>query len=392
MVNRHRNCIFLITLVFSSLSYAELRGTGDLGIIIERAAGRIMLIETSRRTMLNEINNMGDLSHASTVFSRDARYAFVFGRDGGLTKVDLLEGKINKRIIQAGNSIGGAISQDGRLVAVSNYEPGGIKVFDSESLELLVDIPAEFGKENQRSRVVGLVDAPGQRFVFSLFDAGEIWIADLTQLEKPAITKLKNAGKQPYDALITPDGRYYIAGLFGEDGLAIVDLWNPQEGISRVLDEYGRGIEKLPVYKMPHLEGWAIAGNYLLIPAIGQHAVLVLDVLTWKEIKRIPVHGQPVFVIARPDGRHAWINFALPNNDTVQIIDMATLEVIKELRPGKAVLHMEFTPRGEEVWVSIRDEDRVNIYNTRSFEKIAHIDIDKPSGIFFSSRAHKIGL
>ncbi len=392
MMNRYRDSIFLIALAFSSLSYADLRGTGDLGIIIERAAGRIMLIETSRHTMLKEVNNMGDLSHASAVFSRDARYAFVFGRDGGLTKVDLLEGKISKRIIQANNSIGGAISQDGRLVAVSNYKPGGVKVFNSESLELLVDIPAEFGNESQRSRVVGLVDAPGQRFVFSLFDAGEIWIADLSQLEKPAITKLKNAGKQPYDALITPDGRYYIAGLFGEDGLAIVDLWNPQKGISRVFDEYGRGMERLPVYKMPHLEGWAVAGNYLLIPAIGQHAVLVIDTLTWKEIKRIPVHGQPVFVIARPDGRHAWINFALPNNDTVQVIDIATLEVIKELRPGKAILHMEFTPRGEEVWVSIRDEDRVNIYNTKSFEEVAHIDIDKPSGIFFSSRAHKIGL
>jgi protein NirF len=392
MMNRVKGCIFLIVVVFSSLSYADLRGTGDLGLIIEREAGRVMLIETSRRTMLKEVNDMGDLSHASVVFSRDARYAFVFGRDGGLTKVDLLEGKISERIIQAGNSIGGAISQDGRLVAVSNYEPGGVKVFNSESLELLADIPAEYGNENQRSRVVGLVDAPGQRFVFSLFDAGEIWIADLSRHEKPAITKLKNAGKQPYDALITPGGRYYIAGLFGEDGLAVVDLWNPQKGISRVLDEYGRGVEKLPVYKMPHLEGWAVAGNYLLIPAIGQHAVLVLDTLTWKEIKRIPVHGQPVFVIARPDGRHAWINFALPKNDTVQIIDMASLEVVKELKPGKAILHMEFTPRGEEVWVSIRDDDKVKIYNTKSFEEVAHIDIDKPSGIFFSSRAHKIGL
>ena len=31
--------------------------------------------------------------------------------------------------------------------------------------------------------------------------------------------------RQPYDALVTPDGRHYIAGLFGEDGLALVDLW-----------------------------------------------------------------------------------------------------------------------------------------------------------------------
>ena len=68
------------------------------------------------------------------------------------------------------------------------------------------------------------------------------------------------------------------------------------------------------------------------------------------------------------------------------------MEIIKELIPGKAVLHMEFTPRGEEVWVSVRDEDRANIYDTDTFENIAHISVDKPSGIFFTHRAHKIGL
>ena len=65
------------------------------------------------------------------MFSRDGRYAYVFGRDGGLTKVDLLTQAIVKRVIQAGNSIGGAISADGRVVAAQNYEPGGVKLFES---------------------------------------------------------------------------------------------------------------------------------------------------------------------------------------------------------------------------------------------------------------------
>jgi len=384
--------LLLVVLTFPILGLTALRGTGDLGIIIERAAGRVMLIETTQHTRLNEIDNLGDLSHASAVFSRDARFAFVFGRDGGLSKIDLLEERVVKRIIQAGNSIGGAISQNGSLVAVSNYEPGGVKIFSSDTLEMVADIPAEYGPDQQRSRVVGLVDAPGQRFVFSLFEAGEIWIADMTRPDNPVITRLENAGNQPYDALITPDGRYYIAGLFGEDGLAIVDLWDPGKGISRVIDEYGKGTDRLPVYKMPHLEGWAMAGHYLLVPAIGKHNVLVIDTLTWKIVKHIPVLGQPVFVIARPDGRHAWVNFALPDNDKVQIIDIASLEVIHELQPGKAILHMEFTPRGEEVWLSARDDDRVYIYNTESFAQVAHIEIEKPSGIFFTARAHKTGL
>ena len=69
------------------------RGTGDLGLVVERAAGRVMLIETSGRTALGRVEGLGDLSHAAAVFSRDGRYAYVFGRGGGLTKVDLLRAR-----------------------------------------------------------------------------------------------------------------------------------------------------------------------------------------------------------------------------------------------------------------------------------------------------------
>ena len=133
------------------------------------------------------------------------------------------------RVMQSGNSIGGAISQDGRLVAVSNYEPGGVKVFRTDDLSLVADIPALYG-DGQRSKVIGLVDAPGHRFVFSLWDAGEIWIADFSAGDQPVISRFADIGRNPYDALITPDGRHYIAGLFGEDGLAMLDLWHPENG------------------------------------------------------------------------------------------------------------------------------------------------------------------
>jgi protein NirF len=81
--------------------------------VIERAKGSIQLLDTTKKVALGRVQGLGDLSHASVVFSRDARYAYVFGRDGGLSKVDLLTGAIVKRVIQSGNSIGGAISQDG---------------------------------------------------------------------------------------------------------------------------------------------------------------------------------------------------------------------------------------------------------------------------------------
>ena len=379
-------------LMLAGCSAPVLRGTGDLGVVIERATGSLQIVDTSQLASIASVKGLGDLSHASLVYSRDGRYAYVFGRDGGLSKVDLLRGVIERRVLQAGNSIGGAISQDGKLVAAQNYAPGGVKVFSADTLELVADVPSNYGDAGLRSKVVGLADAPGNRFVWSLFDAGEIWIGDFSVPTQPRIEKFKNIGNQPYDGLITPDGRYYLAGLFGEDGMAMVDLWHPELGVRRILDGYGKGQEKLPVFKMPHLRGWAVAGRFAYVPAIGRHEVLVLDMQTWLEAGRIKVAGQPVFVIARPDGRQVWVNFAFPDNANVDVIDVEQRAVVKQLAPGKAVLHMEFTPRGESVWISARDDNRVVVYDTANFSQRAVLPAESPSGIFFTHRAARTGF
>jgi protein NirF len=43
------------------------------------------------------------------------------------------------------------------------------------------------------------------------------------------------------------------------------------------------------------------------------------------------------------------------------------------------------------VWVSVRVADRVDIYDARSFEKVGELAAQKPSGIFFTARAHRVG-
>ncbi|WP_170457576.1 cytochrome D1 domain-containing protein [Ruegeria arenilitoris] len=366
-------------------AHAEPTATGDLGLVIERAAGSVLLVDQSDRAALARIEGLGDLSHASLVYSPDERFAYVFGRDGGLTKVDIVTRQIAKRVVQAGNAIGGAISDDGTLVAVSNYEPGGVHVFDADTLDLVADIPTG-------SKTIGLVDAPGRRFVFTMWDTGETWIADFARGTDPQIIKITDMGKNPYDALITANGRTYITGLFGQDGLTALDLWADTPEPIRVLPGYGRGQQEMPVYKMPHLEGWAHTGAEFVLPAVGHHQVLWVDADTLTETGRTQTYGQPVFAMARPDGRQVWVNFAHPLNDTIQVIDTVSKQVIHEFKPGPAVLHMEFTPRGHEVWISVRDANKIMVYDTHSFEKLREIPADSPSGIFFTARAHRTGL
>ena len=380
----------LATLLLVGCTTPTLRGTGDLGLVIERASGEVTLVDTSRRQPYARIGGLGDLSHASVVFSRDGRYAYVFGRDGALTKIDLLEARIVKRVLQSGNAIGGSISQDGRIVVAQNYTPGGIKAFAADTLELLSEVPAEYAP-GSFSKVVGLADLPGNRFAYALFEGGEIWVSDFSDPRRPQ-TRRYPAGSQPYDGLVTPDGRYYLAGLFGEDGVALLDTWQAEQGTRRILQNYGRGQEKLPVFKMPHLRGWSMAQGNAYLPAIGRHEVLVVSGSNWQEVGRIQVKGQPVFVMARPDGRQVWVNYAFPDNGWVEVIDSLSGKVVKTLAPGKAILHMEFTPRGEHVWLSARDDNRVVIYDTASFEKIGEFAAQAPSGIFFTSRASRTGF
>jgi DNA-binding beta-propeller fold protein YncE len=83
---------------------------------------------------------------------------------------------------------------------------------------------------------------------------------------------------------------------------------------------------------------------------------------------------------------------AFPDNDKVQVIDVATLKVVQTLDAGKAVLHMEFTPRGGAVWISARDDNKVSVYDTRSFKRLESLDIQHPSGVFFTHRSGRIGF
>lgn len=55
-------------------------------------------------------------------------------------------------------------------------------------------------------------------------------------------------------------------------------------------------------------------------------------------------------------------------------------------------MHLEFTPRGEQLWLSVRDANRVDIHDTQTLERIGSLPARAPSGIFMAARAARIGF
>lgn len=380
-------------------------GTAALMVIVERESGSVVVADAVNHTVLGRVEGLGNMRHASMVFSRDGRYAYPIGRDGTLSKIDLIAMKVERQAKVGENSIGIAISRDNRYLMVCNYQPGEAVILDSDTLKVLKHIPAKRELEDGSvtvSRTVGPLDTVDNLMIFGLMEAGGVWVVDMKKDDFPVVRKFWDVGDTPYDQLITPDGRHYLVGFLGSDWMGLLDTWK-LDAMRRVdVSEKKAGLkkykeyDKVPVYHIPHLESWAISGDLALVPAFAEKRVIVYNMRDWHMVKSIPIAGTGLFVVARPGGREVWVdNVAAPGSEEerlMQVIDVQTLEVKKTIDAGKGAINPQFTPKGEAVYLSVMGEDKVRVYDADTYEVIAEIPAKKPSGIFCTDRAAKFGL
>ena len=386
--------VIMITLICSPAIASERWGTGALMVIIERENSSVVVVDSLEHKILGRISDLGLLHHATTSFSHDARYAYLVSRDGWLNKLDLLTLKRVAQVRVGDSAIGLAVTQDNRFVAVSNYKPPVVKIIDVKTMKVVHTILAQKEENGKKitSRTIGMVDAPGNRLIFSLMDADGIWIVDANKKDFPVVKKFWDIGRMPYDALLTPDGRYYIAGLYHSPHLAMLDTWKLDQIKKISLIDPLKKTPKMGVRKVPHLEGWAMGNNLLFAPVVGEERLTVYKLGTWELIKSIPLAGIPMFAMSGPDGRHIWVNFSGTNNRFIQVVDSLTLKVIKTIEIGDRVFHMGFSPKGKNIYVSSYKDNKVVVLDTTTFHKVKELPVKNPSGVFSTVRAHTIGL
>jgi protein NirF len=192
------------------------RGTGALVLVVERDHGSVLVLDSARHELVGRVEGLGNLVHATVKFSRDTRYAYVLGREAVVSKIDLLTLELVRQVRAGAWSVGGAMTADGRHVVLSNYAPGEARVLDADTLDTVARIPAERALPDgtvRPARVAGLVDAPGNLILFALIEAHGVWVVDAGRSGFPVVRKFWDVGVEPYDALITPDGRYYLVGF-----------------------------------------------------------------------------------------------------------------------------------------------------------------------------------
>jgi protein NirF len=377
---------------------ADAQGTGSRVFVVERASSSLAVYDLATRALLpRRITGLGNLRHATMIFSPDLRYGFLSSRSGQVSRIDLETLERAGEVFTSQSSIDNAISQDGRLIATAEYAPGGVTVVDARSLAVVkrFDATFEHDGEARASRVTGIVDAPGNRFVCVLMEGAEIWVIDASGAELRVERRVKlEAPGMPYDAMITPDGRFYVVGHLESDSVSVLDLSDPGARPRAIsLRDPERSYERDTPIKLPHLASWAVAGPYVFVPLVGESRLAVLDRGTFAFRRSIALRGHPVYAVRSPTEREVWVSFSGEADDAfVQVIDVESLAVVDTVELAGRIYHMDFTPRGSHVLVSANRANQLLLVNaaTRKIEDVE--EVASPSGIFGPWRAFRIGL
>lgn len=372
---------------------------GSVVYIVERSAARLALYDIHRQVLIKKIKLKANLRHATMVFDPALRYGYVATRDGRLNRVNIQTGEMAGFVRTSKNSIGLAISQDGSVVAVSEYEPGSVTLVRTDSFEVFQRIPARIsgGGTKKISRVTGLVDIARNGFVCALMDGSEIWKLVPRDAARPTggykvEKKYSTSTPAPFDALVTPEGRFYITGHFKNNRASLVDLWDESQTKARDIRLFpGKAAGNLPV-KMPHMEAWASSGDKIYFPAPGVKKLFVLDRKTFKIVSSMKLIGDPVYSIVHPNGREIWVTFSGDADGKIQIIGLPGEKTRKIIDAGKKIYHLVFTPRGDRALVSANSSNEFIVYDAPAFRELDRVRLDSPSGIFGVWRAFKTGL
>ncbi len=365
----------------------------NLFLVVESGDHHVTVLDGDRLEPIHRFKSRYAL-HGGPKFSPDGRYAYLASRDGWISKFDMYRLETVAETRAGINTRNLAVSGDGRYVMVANYLPHTLVVLNASDLALEQVIAVGDGKGNT-SRVSAVYDAPPRKsFIAALKDIEEVWeiqysdepvyygrVHDYRVEGPPEITErfpVRRIELDDYldDFFFDPEYQNLIGAARNAKNGQVVSLL------------VGRKIADIDLTGLPHLGSgitWDYRGKRVVAtPNLKKPELTVIEMGAWKVVKRIPTLGPGFFMRSHENSRYAWADvFFGPNRDAVHVIDKASLEVVKTLRPepGKTAAHVEFTRDGRYALLSIWDMDgAIVVYDAESLEEVKRLPMVKPSG------------
>jgi YVTN family beta-propeller protein len=292
----------------------------------------------------------------------------------GANELAIVDPVAMKVVAKIGTGVGPhevAVSADSRTAFVANYgdkNPGSsLSVID---LANLTEKPIELGA---LKRPHGILERDGKVYFtseiakaiarFDPANANVDWILGTGQAITHMIAITKN-GKKIFTANILSDsvtaieqaqvpGGWKVTQISVGKGPEAIDIspdetevWtaHSQDGGVSLIDTASLKVKQtLPALtKHSNRLKFTPDGKRVLISDPEGHEVVVLDVATRKEVKRVKTGGTPLGIQLVPDGTRAFV--ALADEGAVLAIDLKTLEIAGRVATGDGADGMAWVP------------------------------------------------
>jgi cytochrome c553 len=357
--------------VYTPLSQLPVWGLAEINashIIHNRESELVTVLDGDRMQPVHRFETRFAL-HGGPKYSSSGRFVYFASRDGWISKYDIYNLKLVAEIRAGINTRNLAVSADDRYVMVANYLPHTLVLLDARDLSplKLYDVKDDSGNS---SRVSAVYTAPPRNsFIAALKDIPEVW--EISYADEPPMgfgswvhdynkASGENLKPEPFPVRRIRVDDYLDDFFFDQDYVSLIG--SSREGKGQVVNmDVGRVVANLELPGMPHLGSgitWEYRGRPVLAtPNLKEGNVSVIDMETWKTIRRIDTLGPGFFMRSHENTPYAWVDvFFGPNKDAVHIIDKRTLEIVKTLRPAATLEEIKRLPMN-------KPSGKYNVYN-----------------------------
>jgi len=222
---------------------------------------------------------------------------------------------------------------------VGLFKDDAVAVIDTADYKLLRTIAVPKGPH-------GLVITPDGRKVYVSSD-GASAVSVIDTIADRVVASI-DVGANPHGLAISRDGGRVLVSGWGTNRALVIDT-----ATDRVIGE-------VPIAQ-PHNGTLSRDGRlgWLASQQQGATALVLVDLMTWKELARVPVDKTPRGLELSPDGHELF--FTLAGVDAIQVLDTASRRLVAQIPVGASPHYAPFTPDGRWAFAVIQGPGELGI-------------------------------
>lgn len=190
---------------------------------------------------------------------------------------------------------------------------------------------------------------------------------DLTPMR---VVKRIRLGQGPgFSVVLTHDRTRALADVAGDNVIAIVDT------------KRFKVLQRIPVGQFPCDLDNTRDGRFAYVPERDQNTVAMLDMRTLQVIKRFDMgkHTEPHMLRVSRDDKAVWVANAEANS--IVVLDAKTLGPLAKIAMGKVPVTLAFTPDRRFAYISHYDDNFVSIVDVSTYKEVGRVKVAQGLGV-----------